>query len=158
MDRDQCYTILIGLPGAVEALKDTTFQVSQDRTFWFGRYTSTIRLGGSGWDWSLEGEAATPLHEIAGTVKKLDKKLEQIGKGVETIGRRLRPKAEGGDQLVWKTCADCGWDRFTYARYLGGARRFICANCGATFKTDCGCTRVVWCEHGPTPAQSTLQS
>ena len=110
MDQDQRYVVLVGSlgPRIVDVLSTTTFVVSHESTWGFRRRKSTIRFGGSGGRSSLGEGTGTPIGEIAEAVKKQEKSLEKIGKAIETVGRRLRPPAEGGDDLDLKACDACG--------------------------------------------------
>ena len=158
MDQNQRYVVMVGIPGqAVETLENTTFEVSHESTWGFRRRKATFRFGGSGWRSTLGEGAATPIGEIATTVKKYEKKLEKIGEALDTVGRRLRPPERGGEDIDFKSCATCGWKRFTY--FHGNIPRFWCANCNEQYEitADCGC-QGMWCEHSPAPPQCTRDS
>lgn len=65
MDRGQRHTLMIQLRSGHDTMEATVFAVSHDRTFWFGRHTSTLDMTGSAWKWILRSDAATPLDDIA---------------------------------------------------------------------------------------------
>ena len=82
----------------------------------------------------------------------LTRRADKIGKAIETVGRRLLPRAEGGDDLDLQFCAVCGWDQFTYFVSFTEVT-FSCANCPTEFENEaCEC-QVMWCEHRPAPRQ-----
>ena len=99
MDRNQRYVILIRnqTPESADLLEKTTFEVSHESTWGFGRRKSTIQVRGLGWRGSLEVGAATPIGEIADTVKKQEQQLKKIGEAITTVGQRLRPPLERRD-------------------------------------------------------------
>ena len=83
MDRGQRHTLLISYPDGIGTLEKSIFRLSHDRTFWFGRYTSTVDMGGSGWNWLDQGDAGTPIAHIFAYLKKhakdQERQLERIG-------------------------------------------------------------------------------
>ena len=94
MDRNQQYVILISspTPESADQLEKTTFEVSHETGIWgFRRRKSTIRVRGSGWRASVEEGAATPIGEIADTVKKQERQLMEIREAIATVGHRLLP-------------------------------------------------------------------
>ena len=97
MDRNQRYVVLVGspVPLTVDVLNETTFTVSHESTWAFRRRKSIIRFGGSGARSSLGEGAATPIGEIAETVKGHSQKLDEIKGAIEAVGHRLRPPTEG---------------------------------------------------------------
>ena len=99
MDRNQRYVILIRnqTPESADLLEKTTFEVSHGSNWGFGRRKSTIQVRGLGWRGSLEEGAATPIGEIADTVKKQEQQLKKIGEAITTVGQRLRPPLERRD-------------------------------------------------------------
>ena len=154
MDRDQHYVFPLDHPGRhIANLLDTaTFKVSHERTWGFGRRESTICFRGAGARRSIREDAPTTLGEIAKTAKNHGKELRKIREAVESVGRRLLPPADGGDDLDFKVCAACGWERFTYYG-SGQYAEFWCANCGTKQNPECECG-VTWCAHRPPPRQS----
>ena len=154
MDRDQVYVLPLDHPGPhiADILDKATFEVSHESTWWFGRRKSTIRFRGAGARRSIREDAPMAIGEIAKTVKAHGKELKKTRVAIEAMGRRLRPPADGGDDLDLKACAGCGWGRFTY-NGSGQYAEFRCANCGMSHEDpDCECG-VSWCEHRPAPRQ-----
>ena len=87
MDRGQRHTLLIRLKPksgrALDTLEKSVFQVSHNRAFWFGRHTSRLDMGGSGWHWLSYTDAGTPLSYMSASLKEgLDTQnehLERVG-------------------------------------------------------------------------------
>lgn len=99
MDQGQRYVVLVGsaVPHTIDVVNATTFVVSHESTWGFRRRKSTRRFGGSGGRSDLGEGAATPLGEIAKTVKEQRKALERIEGAIQAVGRRLPPPAEGDE-------------------------------------------------------------
>lgn len=102
MDRDQRYVVPLGSPGSrlAASLDAATFEVSHERNWWFGRRRSTMRLCGSGARRSVRDDAATAVGQIAKAATKRGHQLDKIEKTIGTVGRRLMPPDEGGDDLT----------------------------------------------------------
>ena len=162
MDKGQRYSVAVAGygPNVVSALENSTFEVSHESTWGFRRHKSTLTFGGAGVRRGASEEASTPLSKIASAVSGHGQKLDRIGRSVDAVASRLVPPAEGGDEISLKACAACGWERFTYVAYLGGADnvRFSCANCHEEYEAETGCEcGVKWCEHKPAPRQCRSQ-
>lgn len=159
MDRGQSYTVAVAWHDAdiASALENTTFEVSHESTWGFGRHKSTLTFGGAGVRRGSSEKASTPLGDIANAVSRQGPKLDKIGRAVETVGRHLRPPSEGGDDFGLKACSACGWERF---RHFGSFKnmRFWCINCDTEYENDMSCEcSVMWCEHRPAPRQCRAQ-
>ena len=151
MDRDQRFMMPVGSPGPgiIDLLEQATFEVSHASTWGFRPYRSEIRFRGAGLRRSIREDA---VGQIATAVGGYGQKLDKIGQALDSVTRRLRPPAEGGDDLDLKVCAACGWERFTYYG-SGQYAEFWCANCGTKHENrDCECA-VTWCEHRAAPRQ-----
>ena len=96
MDQGQRYVVLVGspTPHTIDVLNATTFIVSHESTWGIRRREFTRRFGGSGGRSDLGEGAATPIGEIANTVKKQGQTLEKIEGAIRAVGRRLPPPAE----------------------------------------------------------------
>lgn len=82
MAAGQRYTLMIGFSSDVDTPKRTTFRLSHDRRF-LKRHVETMRLGGSGWSWTVPTDSGTPIHDLAESVNKIDKKLDDPSEAQE---------------------------------------------------------------------------
>ena len=96
MDQGQRYVIFVGspTPHTVDVLDATTFVVSHESTWGFRRRKLTMRFGGSGGRSDLGEGAATPIGEIAKTLKNQTQTLEKVEKAIQAVGNRLPSPSE----------------------------------------------------------------
>lgn len=99
MDRGQRHTLLISYPDGIDTLEKSIFRLSHDRSYWFGRHTSTIDMGGSGWNWLDQGDAGTPIAHMSTLLnkhaKKQEEQLDRIGDLLEDGLGNERPDPSG---------------------------------------------------------------
>ncbi len=151
MDRDQRYVVYLGSSAKVPFTKDTVFEVSYKRGWWFGWQSVRVTYGGSGWDFSLGSDRGTAEGDLVQAIQNFDKKMDRMTDAIKVIGDRLRPPLEGGLDIEWKECPSCNWDRFCFIP-TSGSSTFRCVNCLSDYEPDCGC-EVTWCQHRPAPQQ-----